>query len=782
MELNPVIKQSFEQYAGAVLQSRALVDVRDCLKPSARQIFYALHTDKFTHDKPYKKTLKAVGSLSRFYIHGDSSAVGVLMRAGQSFAMRYPLVDVKGNAGNLMESGNWAAQRYTESRLSLLTDQLFDDIEKEVIKDWRDNYDNTEQYPGVLPCKGFYNIVNGTSGIGIGAASSIPQYNLNEVNNALINLLLNPKCPFDDIYCAPDFATGAILLNEAEVKQSMEKGTGFACKLRSVIEYDSNERCFIVKEIPYGVYTNTICGELETILNSDENPGIDRFNDLTGSTPLIKIYLMKKANPDKILKYLYKNTSLQYFYAINMTMLGDEGKYPRVFSWREALQAHIDHEKIVYQRGYEYDIKKWKERLHIVEGLLICLASIDEVVKTIKESSSSATAKIALCKNFNLDSLQAKAVLDLKLSRLAHLEVTKLQNEKEDLLKNIEKTELILNNKELFNNELIKGWREVAAKFGDARRTKILNIENEEDEPTEIRSLQISLTNKNNIFVAESSSLYTQRRNTVGSKMKMENGEYIICSKSIESNDTLLFFSQNGNYYHCQASLLTIDEKIPVEALFPAKDFDNICGITPLNKNTEKSFIIFVTKNGMVKKSLLSEYNIKRNIGAKALSLEDGDSIINVIFCEDENLGLLTEKGNFLIISTKDIRAIGRISKGIKGIKLNNDDYVISAHLIPKNCIEIVSITGNGLIKKTSIKEFLIQGKNTKGAKIQKILVEDWLADFLPLTTENEVLVASTKACLKIKITDIPTLSKGSQGNKSIKLSSTDNVVGLTGY
>ena len=205
-------------------------------------------------------------------------------------------------------------------------------------------------------------------------------------------------------------------------------------------------------------------------------------------------------------------------------------------------------------------------------------------------------------------------------------------------------------------------------------------------------------------------------------------------------------------------------------------------GIKPINKNTEKSFIIFVTKNGMVKKSLLSEYNIKRNIGAKALSLEDGDSIINVIFCEDENLGLLTEKGNFLIISTKDIRAIGRISKGIKGIKLNNDDYVISAHLIPKNCVEIVSITGNGLIKKTSIKEFLIQGKNTKGAKIQKILVEDWLADFLPLTTENEVLVASTKACLKIKITDIPTLSKGSQGNKSIKLSSTDNVVGLTGY
>jgi len=297
------------------------------------------------------------------------------MRAGQHFALRYPLVDVKGNAGSLIESGNWAASRYTESRLSKLTSILFGDIDKDTIVEWRDSYDNTKQYPGVLPSKGFYNLCNGTSGIAVGLASSVPQFNLVELNNALIKLIQNPNIDFDEIYCAPDFATGAVLLNADEVKESLRNGTGPACKLRSVVEFDSSERALIVKEIPYSVYTNTICGQLEKIIESEENPGIERFNDLTGENPLIKIYLTKKANPDKVLKYLYKNTSLQYYYGINLTML-DRGKYPRVFGWREALQAHIDHEKVVYRRGFEHDLNKMKFRVHIIEGLLICMRAL----------------------------------------------------------------------------------------------------------------------------------------------------------------------------------------------------------------------------------------------------------------------------------------------------------------------------------------------------------------------------------------------------------------------
>ena len=774
-ELKPIIEQSMIQYAGSVLQSRALVDVRDCLKPSARQIFYALYTDKFVSNKPHHKTLKAVGSLSRFYIHGDASAVGILMRAGQSFAMRYPLMDVKGNAGTLMESGNWAHQRYTESRLSPLANYLFADIDKNTIEEWRDNYDDTEQYPGVLPTKGFYNIVNGTQGIAVGAASSIPQYNLRELNNALIHLIDNPDCDFDEIYCAPDFATGAILYNEDDVKESMKNGQGFACKLRSVVEYDSKERCFIVTEIPYGVYTNTICGQLEEIVNGENNPGIERFNDLTGSTPLIKIYLTKKANPDKVLKYLYKNTFLQYHYGINFTML-DNGRFPRVFGWKEMLQSHIDHERIVYRRAFEFDLNKIKSRIHIIDGLLICMARIEEVIQTIRNSASSSAASIALQQNFLLDADQAKAVLDMKLSRLAHLEVKKLENERAELQLKAESIEKILNDEELFKEEIKKGWREVAAKFGDNRRTKILNISKEEEEPTEIRTLQVSLTNKNRVYTMESSTLYTQKKGTVGKKIKLDKGEYIMSTCLVQTDEEVLFFTQEGNYYHCPASKLMIDEIVHISNLFlfGEEQFCNLCGVS---KKNAKPFILFVTKNGMLKKSNLSEYNIKRSGSAKALTLDEGDEIVSVLFVNSEKIGLLSAGGNFLITTTSDIRPIGRTTKGIKGMKLNDEDYVISAHIIPEDTISIMSISGEGNAKQTKISEFVTQGKNTKGARLQKVMSEDWMADFKPIVNETEVSIASTSSTLKIKVNEIAMLSRGTQGSRAIKMGVKDNVI-----
>ena len=774
-ELKPIIEQSMIQYAGSVLQSRALVDVRDCLKPSARQIFYALYTDKFVSSKPHHKTLKAVGSLSRFYIHGDASAVGILMRAGQSFAMRYPLMDVKGNAGTLMESGNWAHQRYTESRLSPLANYLFADIDKNTIEEWRDNYDDTEQYPGVLPTKGFYNIVNGTQGIAVGAASSIPQYNLRELNNALIHLIDNPNCDFDEIYCAPDFATGAILYNEDDVKESMKNGQGFACKLRSVVEYDSKERCFIVTEIPYGVYTNTICGQLEEIVNGEDNPGIERFNDLTGSTPLIKIYLTKKANPDKVLKYLYKNTFLQYHYGINFTML-DNGRFPRVFGWKEMLQSHIDHERIVYRRAFEFDLNKIKSRIHIIDGLLICMARIEEVIQTIRNSASSSAASIALQQNFLLDADQAKAVLDMKLSRLAHLEVKKLENERAELQLKAEAIEKILNDEELFKEEIKKGWREVAAKFGDNRRTKILNISKEEEEPTEIRTLQVSLTNKNRIYTMESSTLYTQKKGTVGKKIKLDKNEYIMSTCLVQTDEEVLFFTQEGNYYHCPASKLMIDEIVHISNLFlfGEEQFCNLCGV---NKKNAKPFILFVTKNGMLKKSNLSEYNIKRSGSAKALTLDEGDEIVSVLFVNSEKIGLLSTGGNFLITTTSDIRPIGRTTKGIKGMKLNEEDYVISAHIIPEDTVSIMSVSGEGNAKQTKISEFATQGKNTKGARLQKVMSEDWMADFKPIVNETEVSIASTSSTLKIKVNEVAMLSRGAQGSRAIKMGVKDNAI-----
>lgn len=778
MNLTPIIKESFTQYAGAVLQSRALPDVRDMLKPSARQIFYCLYTDKFTHNKPFKKTLKAIGSAMRMYIHGDSSCEGILMRSSQDFAMRYPYIEVEGSNGDPVLSGNWSAPRYTSSRLSPLSEYLFKDIEKETIKEWRDNYDDTEQYPAILPTKGFYGIVNGGMGIGVGAAFSCPQFNLKEVNKALIKLLDNPEISFDEIYCAPDFASGAILLNEAEVKESLKKGEGLACKLRSVVSFDSNERCLVVTEIPYGVYTNTICEELNKILEDEANPGIERYNDLTKGTPIIKIYLKRAANPDKVLKYLYKNTSLQSHFGINLTML-ENGRYPKVFGWREALQAHINHEKEVYRRGYEFDLNKIEQRIHIIEGLLICLARIEEVIQTIKSSSSTITASKALCENFLLDEAQAKAVLDMKLSRLAHLEVEKLKNEKEKLEKEAAVIKEILNNTELFNEQLKNGWREVAKKFGDERRTKILNISNNDEEPTEIRQLILNFTNIGNIFISESSTLYTQKKGGVGTKFKLEKGEYVVSNRVGDNTDIVLFFSNRGNFYHLKMSELPVGEKIHTSGLISIHSYEEIRAATILSKKSDKKYIIFITKKGIIKKSLLNEYNIKRSGGARAIELGEDDEIVSILFTNEEPCGILTAEGNLLLTQTKDVRAIGRIAKGIRGIKLNDNDYVVSARPIPNSTKEIMSISGLGLSKKTDITEFTYTGKNTKGKKIQKIIDYDFMVDFVPIINEKEILIVSSNAQLKVSLDEITNLSRGAQGSKTIKLKNNEKVISL---
>lgn len=776
-DLNKIIEDSFVQYAGAVLQSRALVDVRDGLKPSARQIFYSMLLHKLTAKNPYKKTANAVGmAMADFYIHGDSSCEGIIMRAGQPFAMRYPLVDVKGNAGSLIESGNWAAMRYTESRLSKLSSVLFEDIDKETITEWRDSYDNTKEYPAVLPSKGFYNICNGTQGIGVGMASSIPQYNLKELNEALIHLIDNPDCDFDEIYCAPDFATGAVLYNESEVRQSMKVGSGFACKLRSVVDFDTKERCFSVTEIPYGVYTNTICKELEEIINSDNNPGIERFNDLTGASPLIKIYLAKRANPDRILKFLYKNTSLQYYYSINFTML-DKGRFPKVFTWKEMLQAHIDHEREVYHRGFEFDLRKIENRIHIIDGLLICLASIDEVVKVIKGSASTAAASIALQQNFMLDGDQAKAVLDMKLSRLAHLEVKKLEDEREKLLEEAKRIHEILENEELFKEQLKNGWRNVARVFGDSRRTKILSLaEGDDSEPMETKQLSISISSDAAVYVSETSTLYAQRRNGAGAKFKLEKGEYVVDNLIGENTDTILFFTSHGNYYHAKLGEFAIDEKQYLSNFITILPYEKVVAAAVLSKQNKKKHIIFITKNGIIKKSDLSEYNFKRKIGASAINLDKDDRIVSILFVDESMIGIASKNGNFIKITTNDIRTIGRVARGVCGMKLDEGDEVVSSKVIPVSTVELVSVTEDGYIKRSPIADFRVTGRATKGVKLQK----GALCDFLPISMQDsDVLIVSSTSQIRVKLNEVPLLGRGAQGVKVMKLPQNSKIMKL---
>lgn len=769
--LTPIIEQSFTQYAGAVLQSRALVDVRDCLKPSARQIFYSMWRNKYIHSKPYEKTNAPMGdAMKDFYIHGNASCVGIMMRAAQDFSMRVPLCEVQGNCGTLISSGNWASERYTSTRLAEIADYLFANIDKETIDEWRDNYADNLQYPAVLPSKGYYNLVNGSSGIAVGMSASLPAFNLREMNEMLIRLLENPDLSAKEAVILPDFPTGAILLNRDEVIESLINGRGKACKLRSVVSFDVKERCLIVSEIPYGTYTNTICGQLSEILESDENPGIERFNDLTGKTALIKIYLTKTANPDKVLKYLYKNTSLQSYYSINMTML-DKGKYPKVFSLKEAMMEFLDHQKDVYTRGFQFDLKKIIDRLSIIDGLIRAYNQIEEVIQTIKKSADSKSASVALQKLLSINERQAKAILDLKLARLSHLDIDKLLKEQSELEVEKARIEAILADESLLKKEIEKGLREVMDKFGDDRRTQILNLSaDENDEPVEVKKYQVSLTNQNEIYVSEISSLYSQSRNTVGSKMKLADGEYITYSTSCMTGDVLLFFTRKGQMYARPLSSFENEKKTYLDF---AGD-DKVLTLTSYNKTTSARYAIFITKQGFVKKTELKEYNTNRSGGIKAIEFATGDELVNVLLINEENLALSTKKGQLLIIETGSINAIGRATKGVRGIKLSLGDEVSSARAITSEK-EIVVVSKEGLAKRLSVDELPIQGRYTKGVKA----MPEGIVDFVTLQNERELVVISTSARLRIKVEDLPLQSRTAQGVKTLKLSGKNEVIGL---
>lgn len=777
-DLKQTVKENFTRYAGNVILDRAICDVRDMLKPSARMLMYSqVHITKNIPSKPFIKSARVVGDcLGRYYTHGDASCYSTYMRMAKPFAMRYPLEDCQGNSGTINATGDEAASRYTELRLSQLGYSLFDGIDKETVQDWCDNFDETETYPKVLCSKGFYNIVNGSTGIGVSLSASIPQFNIRDINEAMINLINNPNY---EVNILPDFATGGILLNSQEVSESLKKGSGAACKLRSVVEYDNKERAFIVTELPYGVYADTISEQIKKLLKENPDCGIDHINNGSGKTPDYVIYLTKRANPDKVLKLLYKETSLQSHYTINMTVLTDNGRTPRVLGLKEMLLEHIEHEKVVYRRGFEYDLAKIEKRIHIIDGLLICIAFIDEVIKTIKSASSTAIASKQLQVKFLLDEEQAKAVLDMKLSRLANLEVKKLGDEREKLKKEADNIHAILENEDLFNNELIHGWREVAQRFGDERRTQILNLSsNDNDEVIEEKKYIIQLSNFNNFYIMETSTLMMTRRNTVGSKIKLASGEYIIKSIAETNLGHIMLFSNKGKFFDIGLQDITNQSMISAYDFLKLSPDEKITEIISYRDTSSYKYIIFITKQGIIKKSLLSEYEVKRSTGAQGIKLKDNDEIVSTLFTNNEKIGIVTKNGQFIIFGHEEIRAIGKIAAGVKGIELREGDEVVSARLISNNVQEIISITKNGVANRVPINEFNISQRGGKGVKIQK-LEEDNVCSFIPVINEKEVSIASKTSLVKIPVNSIPKTARGSKGVKTIKLTDTNEVTDI---
>ena len=762
LELEDIIKESFTQYAGAVIQSRALVDVRDCIKPSARQVYYSLFTDKFTSDKPFKKTLKAIGSAMRFYIHGDASCEGIIMRSGQPFAMRYPLIEIEGSYGTLTETGNWAASRYTSSRLSSISNYLLQDTNKDTINEWIDNYDDTEQYPRVLSSLGYYNIVNGSTGIAVGLASSIPQFNLKEVNTALIKLLQDKNISDDDILCYPDFATGATLINKSEVATSLKQGKGKACILQATINYDDKEKTLIVTDLPYGVYTNTICGEVAKLVSENPNIGITGINDLTGEDVCIKIYLDGIVDSEQIKNILYANTSLQKSYSINMTML-ENGRFPKIYGWRQALTAHLEHEKEVYILLYKQELAKLEYRLKIVEGIIKAIAQIDEVIKIIKQSTNTKEANINLQTLLDIDEEQAKAILDMKLSRLAKLEVDKFIEEKIKLLERISIIKAILESEELLKQEMIKKFQEVSNKFGDQRRTII----------TEKVAAKTTKTAKEKTeLIPEDIIVYMNKDGYIKSvpvKSYRKNKEQTINIFKTTTADTIMLFTNQGRMFRIKLNNIkiceTTDKGTAVGSLVQLEPNENILNIVP--NTAPEDFVLFTTANGIIKKTKISEYisNTQNLRGIKAMNLKPEDKLISVSLGLDiADIILMTKQGYCIRFAADDINAQGKTASGVKGITLNESDNVVSTILCnEEDPIFILENNNNG--KLMTNKSFPRQNRGGKGQKIKT----DIVLKAIQVNKTDELQLVHSSSISSIKISTINFTTKNDIGKQLSK-------------
>ena len=701
----------------------------------------------------------------------------------KNFAMRYPLEDFDGSYGTISSGNSEAASRYTEMRLGELGCLLFQGIDKDCIDVWFDNYDNTEQFPSVVPSLGYYNICNGAMGIATGLATSIPQYNLKEVNNSLIKLLRNPDIDFDEIYCPPDFCTGATILNADEVKQSHKDGCGRAAIIRSTIEYNPDENCLYVTEIPYGVYAQTICKQIESGINSGEIIGIKNLLDLSTKKANIKIVLEKNINVQKLIKQLYKLTALQSSYTINLVML-DNGNTPKTFTWKEALQAHLDHEVEVRTKIHKYDLQKIAARINIIEGLLLAIANIEEVVEIIKGSSNKEGAKIKLIDRFGFNEAQVDAILKMTLSRLINLEVQSFKDEKNKLEAEAASIQSILDDKNLLFKEIEDGLNAVAEKFGDDRRTRLMNLDYKEKgddvEPIEKKELLIHFTNLGNIYTQESTTLMLSRRGGKGSKIKLAKNEVIMQTINDDNFSSLLAFSNKGKMYTLNIDDLPVNAKVNIAQYFEFENGEHITTATSLARKNEVKYFIFITKNGMIKKTKASEYEHKRGKSLKAINLKEDDEVVNVHFTNNEKVGILTYNGNFVIIDTEEINPIGRATAGVKVIKLNDDDYVISSKSIKTNDIFMITTSKQGLIKKSSLDDFPICNRGIKGKKISGIRDEDKIVDFLTLSEDYDIILISQEKIIKLNTSELRCLSRDATGVKAISLRETDYIKQIT--
>lgn len=767
-EVSDALQAFYTPYASYVIQTRALPDARDGLKTGARFLLYAQYKDKLTCKHPREKATATVSAAMRFNPHGDAAILGAAVRLSQEFSLRYPVMDVHGNNGSYLSGDDYAQARYLEMRGNEIAWEMTHLLDKETIDTWKLNYTQKEEYPTVLPSKFPFSLVNGSYGIGVACSSSLPPHNIVDVCAAAEKLINNPDIDFEEIYCPIDFPTGGTIINESEVKESLKAGSGKAAVIRATIKYNAKERELIAVEMPYMTFTTNAVKSIAKALDEGKLSGVESVYDGTDYEGCkIYIKLEKDADPEKVKRELYKYTVLQSSFSINQNML-ENGITPKMFGWKDAMIAYVNHLKDVIVKSYQYDLRQVEKRINIINGLLICLASIDEVVTVIKNSDSTEDARKTLITKFLLNEEQAQAVLDMKLSRLAHLEVKKLEKERDNLVIEQKRLKAILESEEAIKREMINELHEYSKKYGDKRRT--INVDIPKDTSTEEalpepEDIIITVSTNNKIKRTPIGKIKRQNRNTKGAQV---NNEIPLITLKTNTIDILYLFTDKGKMYSLNAGALADDDTfVHFSRYINISSDEKIIAVTAKRRENSDKYVVFFTKNGYIKKSSIDEYSSsKKKTGVQAIKLEAGDAITNVVFANDgDEVFVATENGMCIRFDLDVVNPIGRVARGVIAIKLSEGDKVLIGILMNSSYPYFLVTTEHGNTKKVSIAEFPSQGRAGKGI----ILSKEKVVGVLNINGNEDITINAGVRSICIPVSSIPEQSRTSIGVKTIK-------------
>ena len=791
-DIDKEMRTAYIDYAMSVIVSRALPDVRDGLKPVHRRILYAMHEDGITSDKPYRKCANTVGSvLGRYHPHGDASVYDAMVRMAQDFSMRYTLIDGHGNFGSIDGDGA-AAMRYTEARMAKISQYMLTDIEKNTV-DFMPNYDDRLQEPTVLPAAIPALLINGSSGIAVGMATNIPPHNLSEVIDGIIKIIDEDEVTDEDLMSVikgPDFPTGGLILGREGIKQAYTTGRGkIICRAEAEIEeMSNNKQRIIVSSLPYQVNKARLIENIARLAREKRIEGISELRDESDRIDKVRIVieLKRDANAQVVLNQLYKNTQMQDTFGVIMLAL-DHGQ-PKVLTLRQCLDCYLEHRKEVILRRTKFDLDKALARAHILEGLKIALDNIDEVINIIR--SSYDDPKERLMERFGLTDIQAQAILDMRLKTLSGLQREKIEEEYKALMELIAHLREILNSEKLVFDIIKEELLQIKEKFGDDRLTKIVAAEGEFEVEDLIKEEQtvIALTHFGYIKRMPIDTYRSQKRGGKGiSGISTREEDFVKQIFTASTHDTILFFSNKGKLYRLKGyevpeagrtargtaivNLLSLDPGEKISAVIPIQNF------------AEGKYLLMATKNGLIKKTALSEYNSARKTGLQGIVLKDEDELIGVRLTDGEdNVVLVTKKGMCITFDEKDVRPVGRVTQGVIGMRLDDNDVVIGMEsIIAGGKATLLAITENGFGKRTELDEYRVQNRGGKGVITYKITPKTGDIVGVRIATDDEdvMMITEKGTIIRINVKDISVLGRSTQGVTLMRTSDGGKVVSI---